>query len=91
MMKPDFLREVMEINFNYLLKSQDVLQKSFFNENMSIVGISSIASVQGIKVKQPIVHLRQHGCQMHGKRVTPKIRVNSVMPGLIKPIYRGFR
>lgn len=89
MMKPCFIKEVMEINFySFIELVRCISKKKNFNEGMSIVGISSISSQQGNQSKTAYCASKaamDAAIRCMAKELAPKkIRVNSVVPALIK-------
>lgn len=96
MLKPDYVDEVMRINFySFIEIVRCITKKGNFNEGMSIVGVSSIASLQGNQSKT--VYCASKAAMdaavrcMAKELSSKKIRVNTVMPGLIKtPIFDTF-
>ena len=96
MLKPDYVDEVMRINFySFIEIVRCITKKGNFNEGMSIVGVSSIASLQGNQSKT--VYCASKAAMdaavrcMAKELSSKKIRVNTVMPSLIKtPIFDTF-
>lgn len=96
MLKPDYVDEVMRINFySFIEIVRCITKKGNFNEGMSIVGVSSVASLQGNQSKT--VYCASKAAMdaavrcMAKELSSKKIRVNTVMPGLIKtPIFDTF-
>ena len=96
MLKPDYVDEVMRINFySFIEIVRCITKKGNFNEGMSIVGVSSVASLQGNQSKT--VYCASKAAMdaavrcMAKELSSKKIRVNTVMPSLIKtPIFDTF-
>ena len=89
MLTPSRLDQVMRLNFySFVELIRSVTKRNRFNAGMSIVGISSVASVQGNQGKLAYcaskaaldAAVRCLAKELHRK----KIRVNSVLPGLIE-------
>lgn len=85
----DFMKMMMDTNFfSFVEIVRLVTKKNSFNEGLSIVGISSIASQEGNQSKTGYcaskaamdAAIRCMAKELSGK----KIRVNSVMPGITK-------
>ena len=85
----DFMKLIMDINFfSFVEIVRLVTKKNCFNEGLSIVGISSVASQEGNQSKTGYcaskaamdAAIRCIAKELSGK----KIRVNSVMPGITK-------
>lgn len=85
----DFMKGIMDINFfSFVEIVRLVTKKNNFNEGLSIVGISSVASQEGNQSKTGYcaskaamdAAIRCMAKELSGK----KIRVNSVMPGITK-------
>lgn len=96
MLKPRFIREVMEINFySFVEIVRCISKKSNYNKGMSIIGISSVASLQGNQSKTAYCASKaamDAAVRCMAKELAPKgIRVNTVMPALINTdIYKNF-
>lgn len=96
LLKPQALREVMDVNFYSFIEIIRCLTKrNCFNEGMSIVGISSISSKQGNQTKT--AYCASKGAMDASVRCLAKelsdkkIRVNTVNPALINTeIYQQF-
>ncbi len=96
LLKPQALREVMDINYySFIEIIRCITKRKCFNEGLSIVGISSISSKQGNQTKTAYcaskaamdASVRCLAKELAGK----KIRVNTVNPALIKTdIYQTF-
>jgi NAD(P)-dependent dehydrogenase (short-subunit alcohol dehydrogenase family) len=89
MLKPKFLREIMEVNFySFVELVRWVTYKGNFNEGLSIVGVSSIASQQGSKGKTAYSASKaalDAAVRCMAKELAPKkIRVNTVVPAWIR-------
>lgn len=89
LMKPNFLKEVMEVNFySFVELVRCMTKKGFYNDGMSIVGISSISSQQGNQTKIAYSASKaamDAAIRCMAKELAPKrIRVNSIVPALIK-------
>ena len=85
----DFMKKIMDVNFfSFVEIVRLVTKKNNFNEGLSIVGISSVASQEGNQSKTGYcaskaamdAARRCMAKELGGK----KIRVNSVMPGITK-------
>ncbi len=88
MMGPINLREVMEINFYPFVELvRSITKKSCYNPGLSIVGVSSVASVQGNQGKTAYCASKaamDGAMRCMAKELAPKrIRVNNVCPSLI--------
>lgn len=96
MLKPRHLREVMDINFNSFVEIvRCITKRNAYSPTLSIVGISSVSSLQGNQSKTAYsaskaamdASIRCMAKELSGRGV----RVNSVMPGLIKTeIFESF-
>lgn len=89
MIKPKFLREVMEVNFySFVEIVRCITKRNCFNEGMNIVGVSSISSQQGNQTKTAYCASKaamDAAIRCMAKELAPKkVRVNSVVPALIK-------
>lgn len=88
MMEPIYLREVIEINFfPYVELVRCITKRTHFNPGLSIVGVSSVASVQGNQGKTAYCASKaamDGAMRCMAKELAPKkIRVNNVCPSLI--------
>lgn len=85
----DFMKSMMDVNFfSFVEIVRMITKKKNFNEGMSIVGISSVASLEGNQSKTSYCASK---AAMDGairclakELASKKIRVNSVMPGITK-------
>jgi NAD(P)-dependent dehydrogenase (short-subunit alcohol dehydrogenase family) len=89
MMKHTFVKDVMEINFySFIEIARCITKKNNYNAGLSMVGISSVSSLQGNQSKTAYCASKaamDAAIRCMAKELAPKkIRVNSVMPGLIK-------
>lgn len=85
----DFMKSMMDVNFFSFVEIARLLtKKGNFNEGMSIVGISSVASQEGNQSKTAYCASKaamDGAIRCMAKELAPKqIRVNSVMPGITK-------
>lgn len=96
MLKYSFIKDVMDINFfSFVEISRCITRKKYYNEGMSIVGVSSVSSIQGNQSKIAYCASKaamDAAIRCMAKELSPKkIRVNSVMPGLVNTgIYDSF-
>jgi len=96
MAKPDFLERMMRINFfGFYEMVRIITKKGFYNPGMSIVGISSCASINGSKSQS--VYSATKAAMDAAVRVMAQeyadkgIRINTVRPGMVKTaMYKGF-
>ena len=90
---PKVLSEVMNINFGSFIEMvRCITKKNYFNENLSIVGVSSIASVRGgtsVTAYAASKAAMDGAVRCLAKELAPKkIRVNTVVPAQINtPAY----
>ena len=89
LIKPKVMKEIMDINFGSFLEMvRCITKKGFFNENMSIVGISSISSLRGNQSKTAYAASKaamDAAVRCLAKELAPKvIRINTVAPAFIK-------
>lgn len=89
MLKPEHLREIMEINFNSFVEiTRCITKKNCFNSGMSIVGISSISSTLGNQAKTAYCASKaamDAAVRCFAKELSSNgIRANTVCPGIIK-------
>ena len=85
----DFMKGIMDINFfSFVEIVRLVTKKNNFNEGLSIVGISSVASQEGNQSKTGYCASKaamDAAIRCMAKELSAKkIRVNSVMPGITK-------
>ena len=85
----DFMKSMMDINFfSFVEIVRIITKKKNFNEGLSIVGISSVASQEGNQSKTGYCASKaamDGAIRCLAKELSPKkIRVNSVMPGITK-------
>lgn len=96
MLKPQHIKEVMEVNFySFVEIVRCITKKNNYNHGLSIVGVSSVASLQGNQSKTAYCSSKaamDAAIRCMAKELAPKqVRVNSVMPGLIKTaIFESF-
>ncbi len=91
MIKPNVLKEVMDINFGSFVEMVRCLsKKGSFNVGMSMVGVSSIAAQQGNQTKTAYASSKaamDAAVRCLGKELAPKnIRINTVAPALIDTV-----
>ena len=97
MIKPNILREVMEINFNSFVEiTRCITKRKSFNPGLSIVGISSISSTLGNQTKTAYCASKaamDAVVRCFAKELAPNgIRANTVCPGMIDTaIYEKFK
>ena len=85
----DYMKQMMDINFfSFIEIVRIITKKKNFNEGMGIVGISSVAALEGNQTKTGYCASK---AAMNGairclaKELAPrKIRVNTVMPGITR-------
>lgn len=85
----EYMKQMMDINFfSFIEIVRTITKKKNFKEGMSIVGISSVAALEGNKSKTGYCASK---AAMNGairclaKELSPKrIRVNAVLPGITK-------
>ncbi len=85
----DFMKSVMDVNFFSFIEIIRVIsKKKNFTPGMSIVGISSVASLEGNQSKTAYCASKaamDGAIRCLAKELSPKdIRVNSVMPGITR-------
>ena len=85
----DYMKNMMDINFfSFVEIVRSITKKKNFNEGMSIVGISSVASQEGNQSKTGYCASKaamDGAVRCLAKELAPKkIRVNSVMPGITR-------
>ncbi len=85
----DFMKSLMDVNFfSFVEIVRIVTKKKNFNEGLSIVGISSVASHEGNQSKTAYCASKaamDGAIRCLAKELSPKkIRVNSVMPGITR-------
>lgn len=85
----DFMKSLMDVNFFSFVEITRLLtKKGNFNEGMSIVGISSVASQEGNQSKTAYCASKaamDASIRCMAKELAPKgVRVNSVMPGITR-------
>lgn len=85
----EFMKSMMDINFfSFIEIIRIITKKKNFNEGMNIVGISSVASMEGNQSKTGYCASKaamDGAIRCLAKELAPKhIRVNSVMPGITK-------
>ena len=94
--KPDFLLSVLMINyFSYVELVRCITKNNHFNEGLSIVGISSISSLQGQKARVAYCSSKaalDAASRCMAKELAPKnIRVNTILPSFIETeLYQEF-
>ncbi len=97
MLKPNMLREVMEINFNSFVEIvRCITKRKCFNSGLSIVGISSISSTLGNQTKTAYCASKaamDAVVRCFAKEfATVGVRANTVCPGMIDTaIYEKFK
>lgn len=97
MIKPNILREVMEINFNSFVEiTRCITKRKCFNSGLSIVGISSISSTLGNQTKTAYCASKaamDAVVRCFAKELAPNgVRANTVCPGMIDTaIYEKFK
>ena len=97
MMKPNVLREVMDINFNSFVEIvRCIMKRGCFNSGLSIVGISSISSTLGNQAKTAYCASKaamDAVVRCFAKELAPVgVRANTVCPGMIDTdIYTKFK
>ncbi len=97
MIKPNILREVMEINFNSFVEiTRCITKRKCFNPGLSIVGISSISSTLGNQTKTAYCASKaamDAVVRCFAKELAPNgVRANTVCPGMIDTaIYEKFK
>lgn len=96
MMKPKYLREVMEINFNSFVEiTRCITKKKCYNPGLSIVGISSVSSTLGNQTKTAYCASKaamDAVVRCIAKELAPNVRANTVCPGMINTdIYEKFK
>lgn len=84
-----FIKEVMDLNFFAFIEIiRNITKKNCYNEGMSIVGISSVASLEGNQTKTAYCASKaamDASVRCIAKELAPKkIRVNSIMPAIVK-------
>ncbi len=85
----DFMKSMMDVNFfSFVEIVRIITKKKNFNEGLSIVGISSVASQEGNQSKTGYCASKaamDGAIRCLAKELSPKkIRVNSVMPGITR-------
>ena len=85
----DYMKQMMDINFfSFIEIIRTITKKKNFNEGMNIVGISSVASLEGNQSKTGYCASKaamDGAIRCLAKELAPKkIRVNSVMPGITR-------
>lgn len=96
LLKPSVMREVMSINFfSFIEIVRNITKKNFYNEGMSIVGVSSISSKQGNQSKTAYCSSKaamDGAIRCIAKEFSHnKIRVNTVCPAMINTeLYKQF-
>ena len=85
----DYMKQMMDVNFfSFVEIVRCITKKKNFNEGMSIVGISSVASLEGNQSKTSYCASKaamDGAIRCLAKELAPKrIRVNSVMPGVTR-------
>ena len=85
----DFMKSVMDVNFfSFVEIIRIVTKKKNYTPGMSIVGISSVASLEGNQSKTAYCASKaamDSAIRCLAKELSPKgIRVNSVMPGITR-------
>lgn len=85
----DFMKSMMDVNFfSFVEIVRIITKKKNFNEGLSIVGISSVASQEGNQSKTGYCASKaamDGAIRCMAKELGPKkIRVNSVMPGIAR-------
>lgn len=85
----DFMKSMMDINFfSFIEIVRIITKKKNFNEGLSIVGISSVASLEGNQSKTGYCASKaamDGAIRCLAKELgSKKIRVNSVMPGITR-------
>ena len=97
MLKPDNLRQIMDINFmSFVELVRCITKKGCYNPGMSIVGISSISSTLGNQTKTAYCASKaamDAAVRCMAKELSPHgIRANTVCPGMINTdIYEKFK
>lgn len=97
MIKPDALREVMDINFNSFVEiTRCITKRNCFNPGLSIVGVSSISSSLGNQAKTAYCASKaamDAVVRCFAKELAPVgVRANTVCPGMIDTdIYTKFK
>ena len=85
----EFMKNIMDVNFFSFVEIIRLLtRKGNFGEKMSIVGISSVASLEGNQSKTAYCASKaamDSSIRCMAKELAPKgVRVNSVMPGITR-------
>ena len=85
----EFMKGMMDVNFfSFIEIVRCISKKKCFNEGMSIVGISSVAAVEGNQSKTGYCASKaamNSAVRCLAKELAPKkIRVNTVMPGITR-------
>ena len=85
----DYMKQMMDVNFfSFIEIVRCITKKKCFTEGMSIVGISSVASLEGNQSKTGYCASKaamDGAIRCLAKELSPKkIRVNSVMPGITR-------
>lgn len=85
----DYMKQMMDVNFfSFVEIVRTITKKKNFREGMSIVGISSVASLEGNQSKTGYCASKaamDGAIRCLAKELAPKkIRVNSVMPGITR-------
>ena len=85
----EYMKQMMDINFfSFVEIVRTITRKIYFNEGLSIVGISSVAAIEGNQSKTGYCASKaamNGAIRCMAKELAPKmIRVNAVMPGITR-------